>query len=149
MNALQPHHDPSSSPNSSRRARVRRQPRQSPQRSPHQALAIEITVKLTVNLLLATTAIVTLTRLIPYNSQQQADLARLEVEVEEASTKVAALQEDFDRHFDPQQALTVMQEQNIRFNPKQRQVVWLTPDTPTKRSPKAKQQTDSAAVAPD
>jgi hypothetical protein len=149
MNALQPHHDPSSSPSPSRRTRVRRQPRQSPQRSPHQALAIETTVKLTVNLLLAATAIATLTRLIPYNSQQQADLARLEAEVEEASTKVAGLQEEFDRHFDPQQALTVMQEQNIRFNPKQRQVVWLTPDSPTKPSPKTKQQTDSAAVAPD
>ncbi|MBF2049372.1 MAG: hypothetical protein EDM05_040335 [Leptolyngbya sp. IPPAS B-1204] len=155
MNALQPQHDPSPSPNPSRRHRVRRQPRRLPQRSPHHTLAVETTVKLGVNLLLATTAIITLARLIPYNTQQQADLVRLEAEVKEASTKVAGLQEDFDRHFDPQQAVTVMQEQNIRFNPKQRQVVWLTPETQkpeaeekAKPSPDTSQPADSA-IAPD
>lgn len=127
MNALQPqpHHDPS--PSRSRSPRVRSRVRK--QQLPHQALAFEVSIKLAVNVVLSTVAITALVELIPYNLEQQATLQQLESEVEEVAAKVASLQADFDRHFDPQQALNVMQEQNIRFNPQQRQVVWLNPKT--------------------
>lgn len=127
MNALQPHHYPSPKP--PRKPRVRSQSRQSrPRQSPHRATAIEVATKLGINLLFAVAALSALAKLIPANLEQQNDLQRLQVEVDEASSKVASLQADFDRHFDPQQAMNVMQEQNIRFNPRQRQVVWLNPD---------------------
>lgn len=126
MNALQPHHYPAPKP--PRKPRVRTQSRQRPRQSPHRAIAIEAAMKLGINLLFAAAAVSALVKLIPSNLEQQEDLQRLQVEVDEASSKVAGLQADFDRHFDPQQALNVMQEQNIRFNPRQRQVVWLNPD---------------------
>ncbi|NJO77418.1 MAG: hypothetical protein HC827_02130 [Cyanobacteria bacterium RM1_2_2] len=127
MNALQPH--PYSSPKPPRKPRVRSQSRQSrPRQSPHRAAAIEAAVKVGINFLFAAAALSALVKLIPSNLQQQEDLRRLQVEVDEASSQVASLQADFDRHFDPQQTMDVMQEQNIRFNPRQRQVVWLNPD---------------------
>lgn len=85
-------------------------------------------MKVGINFLFAAAALSALVKLIPSNLQQQEDLRRLQVEVDEASSQVASLQADFDRHFDPQQTMDVMQEQNIRFNPRQRQVVWLNPD---------------------
>lgn len=124
MNALQPHHYPSPKP--PRKPRIRSQARQ--RQSPHRATAIEVATKLGINLLFAAAALSALVKLIPANLEQQEDLQRLQVEVDEATSKVVILQADFDRHFDPQQAMNVMQEQNIRFNPKQRQVVWLKPD---------------------
>lgn len=145
MNALQPHRDPSPAPIQPRKTRVRNRSRQ----SSHRALAIEASMKLSVNLILAVVAISTLARLIPYNSKQQADLQRLQVEVAEAGSKVAGLQEDFDRHFDPQQALNVMQEQSIRFNPKQRQVVWLDPEAEKAEDPDSTAQSDSINLAQD
>jgi hypothetical protein len=150
MNALQPHRDPSPTPIPSRQPRVRSRSRQSTQRAPHQALVIETSMKLGVNLILAAVAISTLARLIPYNTEQQADLQRLQVEVAEAGSQVAGLQKEFDRHFDPQQALNVMQEQNIRLNPKQRQVVWLDPDTQKPAdADQADQPSQSPTMAPD
>jgi outer membrane murein-binding lipoprotein Lpp len=128
------------------------QQRQSRQRqlrqSPHHALLVETTIKLTVNLVLAATAVSTLLHLIPYNQKHQADLQRLQTEVKEANAKVDVLQSDFDRHFDPQQAFNIMQEQNIRFNPQQRQVVWLNPEVKTNQPTDRGKQADSSA-APD
>lgn len=148
MNALQPHRysAPAPRPSRSPQGRTRVQPRQNSQ----QPIVLEATVKLTVNCVLAATAIVTLAKLIPYNLEQRTDLERLQAEVKEATTKVAALETDFDRHFDPQQSLNVMQEQNIRFNPKQRQVVWLQPDTQKAEKPGAgSQQADAVGTIPD
>lgn len=131
MNALQSHSYPSPDPRNSSpsprkpRPRSRLQQRQ----APHRAMAIETTVKLGLNLLFAGVSLSALMRLVPANLEQQEDLQRLQTEVSEANSKVASLQSDFDRHFDPQQAMNVMQEQNIRFNPRQRQVVWLHPET--------------------
>jgi hypothetical protein len=96
-----------------------------------------------MNLLFATAALSALVKLIPSNLEQQEDLRRLQVEVNEASSQVASLQADFDRHFDPQQTMNVMQEQNIRFNPRQRQVVWLNPDLEKETSmPEVSEQPD-------
>ncbi|MCU0524117.1 MAG: hypothetical protein MUF72_04760 [Elainella sp. Prado103] len=145
MNA-QPQHDPTAY-QANRPPKVRMRPRQ--RHAPQQIIAVEAAIKLSVNLVLGVTAIVTLHKLIPVNLQQQADLQRLRAEVAEAQTKVAALEEDFDRHFDPQQALNIMQEQNIRFNPKQRQVVWLDPKVKQAADPTADplHQADTAVAA--
>jgi len=143
MNALQPQHDPlprrpvrsatvQAPTHAPTHARPQRRSRtQSRRHSPHQAAILEVGLKLSVNLILIATAASTLAHLIPYNMGQQSDLERLQNEVKEANAKVSGLQEDFDRHFDPQQALNVMQEQNIRFNPRQKQVVWLKPKPPS------------------
>jgi hypothetical protein len=124
MNALQPKHDPTPS-QPSRLPRVRSRSRQ----TYHRELAAEAAIKLCVNCVLASITVATLFRLIPSNLEQQADLKRLQGEVSEADIAVSKLENDFDRHFDPQQSLNVMQEQNIRFNPKQRQIVWLNPQS--------------------
>lgn len=147
MNALQPYRDPLPSPVPSRKTRVRSRPQK--HQSPHQALVLESTAKLAINLVLMATAVSTLFRLIPYNMQQQADLQHLQAEVNEIGKQVATLQGDFDRHFDPQQALNVMQEQSIRFNPKQRQIVWLDPDTKTARTSSDGSQQADATATPD
>ena len=137
MNALQPQHDPSprrpvrSASAPSPAQPQRRSRTQSRRHSPHQSAILEVSLKLSVNLILIATGVSTLAHLIPYNMSQQSDLEHLQSEVKEANAKVGGLQEDFDRHFDPQQALNVMQEQNIRFNPRQKQVVWLKPKQPS------------------
>lgn len=123
MNALkQPQHNPTPA-QPSRLPRVRSRSRQ----TYHRELAAEASIKLCVNCVLASITVVTLMKLIPANLTQQADLERLKAEVSEAELAVAQLEQDFDRHFDPQQSINVMQEENIRFNPKQRQIVWLNP----------------------
>lgn len=97
-------------------------------------MILEVSLKLTVNLILIAIGGSTLAHLIPHNMGHQRDLEGLRAEVKEADAKVDGLQEDFDRHFDPQQAFNVMQEQNIRFNPRQKQVVWLKPDAKDAKS---------------
>jgi hypothetical protein len=96
---------------------------------PHQALAIETAAKLSVNIVLILTAVSTLAKLVPYNLDQRAKLQVLEAEVLSLAGQVDALKTDFDRNFDPRQTINVMQQENIRFNPKQRQVVWLKDKT--------------------
>lgn len=128
MNALQPL--PPASPPPQRRARSRS--RQRPRT--HQAIVTEITVKLAVNGLLASAAIVALTKLIPYNLQQREELRQLQAEVTEVEQRVDVLQADLDRQLDPQQASSIMQEQSYRVDPNQRQVVWLTPSAQTAQS---------------
>jgi hypothetical protein len=153
MNALQPQRDPLPARPAQRQVQQpvqRRSRSHSRQRqAPHQTTVIETSLKLIVNLIFGLVAATTLAKLIPHNLEQQADLERLRGEVKELGTKVASLEEDFDRHFDPQQALNVMQEQNIRFNPKQKQVVWLTPN-PQKLAPESEvKQADLSEIAPD
>jgi hypothetical protein len=75
-----------------------------------------------------------LVRLIPYNTSQQGKLRELRTEVADVEGRVHQLQADFNRHFDPQQAMSVMQEQSIRVDPKQRQVVWLPPSESANQS---------------
>jgi len=124
MSALPSYSDPLP-PNPSRPRRVR--PRKS--QKPHQALAIETAAKLSVNIVLILTAVSTLAKLVPYNLDQRAKLQVLEAEVLSLAGQVDALKTDFDRNFDPRQTINVMQQENIRFNPKQRQVVWLKDKT--------------------
>lgn len=128
MNALR-HSDssPSRQPKPRARCAVRSHP--------HRALAFEATVKLGVNVVLGVIATSALASLVPYTLAQQAKLEELQTEVAELDWQVNRLQTEFDRHFDPQQSLSVMQEQSARINPNQRQVVWVTPSGTIKREP--------------
>lgn len=135
MNALQPPSRPSSSASSSRQVAPRK--RRMSRRNLHRAIAFEASVKIGVNLVLAITAVSALVRLVPYNMAQQQRLKELQVEVAAMEEQVAALRAEFDRHFDPQQAMSVMQEQSARVNPNQRQVFWMAPSNTTAQESQA------------
>lgn len=127
MNAFQPLTPPPPPDRSS--ARPRRQ------RQRHRPLATEALVKLSVNGVLAIAAVSALVRLLPYTLTQQAKLLELEAEVTDLGNRVDRLQADLNRQFDPQQAASIMQEQSIRVDPRQRQIVWLNPATADPTSP--------------
>jgi outer membrane murein-binding lipoprotein Lpp len=130
MNALQRHPEPiPARPTPTPRRRARSHSKQRP--SAHQVALFESGLKLSINLILIAAAGTTLATLIPYNLRQRAALEQLQSEVKEVDGKVAQLEEDLGRNFDPQQALNVMQEQNIRFDPRQKQVVWLNAEPQT------------------
>lgn len=97
------------------------------QRKPHQAIALELSAKLVINIFLGVAALSTLVKLLPYNGSQQARLQELNAEVLLVEGRVAQLQADFNRHFDPRQSMSIMQEQSNRVAPGQRQVVWTAP----------------------
>jgi len=88
-------------------------------------VAVEVGVKLAVNLVLAIAAVSALVKLIPYNLIQQAKLRELTTEVAAVEGRVEQIQTDFNRHFDPRQATSVMQEQTSRIQPRQRPIVWV------------------------
>ncbi|MBW4663042.1 MAG: hypothetical protein KME01_02400 [Chroococcus sp. CMT-3BRIN-NPC107] len=90
--------------------------------SPYRGMAIENTAKLVVNVVLAIAVVSTLVKLLPYSMSQQAKLQEISTEVELTESRVADLQADFKRSFDPQQAKKIMSEQSNRVDPKQRPV---------------------------
>jgi hypothetical protein len=66
---------------------------------------------------------------------QQAQLKELQAEVVEVETRVNHLRAEFNRNFDPQQAMSVMQEQSARMHPNQRQVIWIAPSSTIAEEP--------------
>jgi cell division protein FtsL len=135
--SAQPSRRPSSPPSQSLRRRPRRASASSRRssRDPHQATAIEVSVRLGVNVLLGIIAVSTLIKLVPYNLSQQQRLGEVRSEVAKLDQRVDELRAEFDRHFDPQQSMHVMQEQSARVNPNQRQIIWVTPSTTTAQQP--------------
>jgi hypothetical protein len=139
MHAIQPPR-PSLRPVGSRPVepvrRSSRRTRPSLPRHTHRTIAAEVGAKLAVNLVLTIAAGSALVKLLPHNISQEAKLQELRTEVAFVEGRVDHLRGDFNRHFDPQQAQAVMQEQSSRVDPRQRQVVWLnsapgtTPPTP-------------------
>jgi hypothetical protein len=128
MNALQP---PSRPPTPAPRRRVSKRIRRQTSQAPHRAIATEVTTKLGVNLLLSIIAITALAKLLPYNLSQQNSFKELQAKVAETESRVDRLQADFDHHFDPKQARSVMQEESTRIEPGQRQIVWTVPQRVT------------------
>jgi cell division protein FtsB len=126
MNAL-PRYNYPPPPDPTPRRMVRRRPR----RNPHQAAIAETGFKLGVNCVLTVIAITTLVKLVPYNLAQQSKLQEIHAEVSELESRVRHLRADLNRQFDPQQAMSVMQEESIRVDPRQRQVIWLPPSSST------------------
>jgi hypothetical protein len=129
MNALQPSHVPSPKPSRRAASQVRQSPRRAARQTAHRTIALEVSIRLGVNVLLGVAAISALARLLPYNVTQQARLEELRTEVAEVEGRVDHLRAEFNRNFDPQQALNVMQEQSARMRPNQRQVIWLAPSS--------------------
>ncbi len=136
MNALQPPSRPSQ-PAQLPRRQVSKRLRRQPSQAPHRAIAAEITTKLGVNLLLSLIAITALAKLLPYNLSQQNSFKELQAKVTETESRVDRLQTDFNHHFDPKQARSVMEEESTRIEPGQRQVVWTTPQQATAQQPTA------------
>ena len=122
MNAL-PRYTPPPQPLEPARQRVVRRRKRS---NPHYAIAIETSFKLGVNAVLAIVAVSALVKLIPYNLAQQSKLKEIKTEVTALEGRVARLQADLNRQFDPQQAMSVMQAESNRVDPMQRQILWLT-----------------------
>lgn len=127
MHALQPSRPPLQ-PAPPPRRRVGRASQRRRQNS-YPALAAEASVRLTVNCVLAIAAVSALVKLLPYNVAQLGKLQEIHTEVASLEQQVGELQADFNHHFDPKQARSVMQEQSSRIDPQQRQVVWLSPGT--------------------
>lgn len=106
-------------------------PRRVRQSQTHTTIALELLAKLTVNILIGATAYAALSRLLPYNLFQQQKLQEIRTEVSTIQGRMGYLKADFGRHFDPQQAMSIMQEQSSRVAPGQRKIVWTeTPDGP-------------------
>jgi hypothetical protein len=134
MNALQPPSRPPQ-PEQLPRRRVSKRIRRQKSQAPHQAIAAEVTAKLGVNLLLSLIAVTALAKLLPYNLSQQNSFKELQAKVAETESRVDRLQTDFNHHFDPKQARSVMQEESTRIEPGQRQIVWTTPQRATAQQP--------------
>lgn len=110
-----------------RGASSRRRLQQQRKASTHQAIAFELSAKLVVNVVLTIAAASTLLKLVPYHVVQQEKLQNIQAEVANVEGRVANLRTDFSRQFDPQQTMSVMQEQSNRISPTQRRIVWSTP----------------------
>lgn len=93
-------------------------------RPPYRAIAIETTLKLGINVVLSAAAISALVQILPYHLSQQEKLQEIRAEVKVTESRVNRLRTDFSRHFDPQAAKKIMQEQSSRVDPNQLQVVW-------------------------
>lgn len=129
MHSLRPPNPPSQPARSPRRRASKHVRRQNP--TPHRAIAAEVTTKLGVNLLLSLIAVTALAKLLPYNLSQQNSFKELQAKVAETESRVDRLQSDFNYHFDPKQARSVMEEESTRIEPGQRQIVWTTPQQAT------------------
>ncbi|MBV8887931.1 MAG: hypothetical protein JO235_28585 [Chroococcidiopsidaceae cyanobacterium CP_BM_RX_35] len=128
MNAFQPSKPPLQ-PVESRRVA----PQTRRRRHPHAAMTLEITAKLSVNIILSALAVCALVKLVPYTWSQQQKLQEIQTEDKRIEERVAHLQTDFSRYFDPQQTQTIMQEQSDLLAPGQRPVVLLKPDQSKKQ----------------
>lgn len=126
MNALQKPRPPLEPVEQQRhQVKQKRNLRQRRRLSPYRGMAIENAAKLFVNVVLVVGAVSGLGKLLPYTISQQAKLQEISTEVKLTESRVANLQNDFNRSFDPQQAKRIMQEQSSRVDPAQRPVFLL------------------------
>ena len=114
-----------------RRPAVRPQGRPRPQPSPsrrsrrHRAIALEAGIKLATNVLLSACVLSAFVQIWPHYRSTEEKLSQIESEVKLTQDRVASQQSNFNRHFDPQQIGSIMQEHSNRIAPGQRQVIWL------------------------
>lgn len=120
MNAFQPSRPPL-------QPEPRRQParKRNSRRHPYRGVAVQTTAKLAVYIVLSTAAMSAIVKLLPNNWLQQQKLREIRTEVHTAEKRVARLQTDLSRNFDPEAARDIMQEQNIRIEPGHRQIIWM------------------------
>lgn len=119
-----PLRQPTRTPRSNSHAHQQRQQRH------HRALAFEATLKIGVNLVISGAAIAALIQLLPYSAAQQTKLKEIQSEVKTTNERVGKVKADFNRHFDPRQTKTIIQEQTNLADPHQRVVVWEPEPTP-------------------
>lgn len=125
MNALQQPRQPLETVEQHRQVKPKRKLRQRSRFNPYQAKAIENTAKLVVNMVLVVGAVSGFVRLLSYNASQQTKLQEISTEVKLTEGRVADLQTDLNRSFDPQQAQKIRQEQSNRVDPQQRPVFFV------------------------
>ncbi|MEH2183281.1 hypothetical protein [Nostoc sp.] len=122
MNAIQPSRPPSQP---IQKRRVTPRPKRHLRQRSYQMMALESTAKIVVNLVITAVAASALTQLLPYHWLQQEKLREISTEVKLMEAHVNGLQAEFSRNFDPQQAKSIRQQQGYRFDPSQRQIVWI------------------------
>lgn len=88
-----------------------------------QWIKAEIFLRFAFNGILSLSALVALTRLLPYQFSQQAKLREVQVEVQDTEHRVNELREHLNRNFDPQQSRKIMQEHSPMIDPAQRRVI--------------------------
>ncbi|WP_017654454.1 hypothetical protein [Fortiea contorta] len=125
MNAIQPSRPPLQ-PIEKRRVTPR--PKRHLRQRSYQIMALETTAKIAVNLAISGAAISALVQLLPYHWSQQEKLREIKTEVKQMEGRVNTLQAEFSRNFDPHQTKAIMQQQGYRFDPSQRQVVFMNQD---------------------
>lgn len=123
MNAIQPSRPPLK-PVEPKRVNSHRK-HQLPRRRPYRLVALETTAKLVVNVVISAIAVSALVQLLPYTWRGQEKLQEIQTEVDLREENVNRLRTDLSYYFDPQQAKSVMQEQSLRFEPDERQVILL------------------------
>jgi hypothetical protein len=139
MNALQPLDTiaPSRYPARKPRKTYSPQPQQPPVVQPtqnrqpvkrqRQGVVTEITVKLVLSWIVTSAAIASLCKLVPYHFSQQAKLTEIDTTVQETQKRVNLLRNEFNRNFDPQQTVVLMQKYSSRLAPNQSRIFWVEP----------------------
>lgn len=87
-------------------------------------MAAETLIKLSVNVGISAVAITSLFQLLPYRSVQQAKLQEVQAELKSTETRVAQLQAQFSRTFDPNETKAILQEQTHLVDPTEKVVVF-------------------------
>ncbi|MEB3280898.1 MAG: hypothetical protein VKK42_18440 [Lyngbya sp.] len=91
----------------------------------HRVIALEASIKLATNVLLSACVLSAFVQILPHYRSAEEKLSQIQSEVKLTRERVASEQADFNRHFDPQQTASIMQEYSNRVAPGQRQVIWL------------------------
>ena len=90
----------------------------------HRLVAFETCLRLGVNVGLSVIALSTLVYLLPYRTAQAQKLKEVQGEVQQTEARVAQIQAEFSRNFDPNQVKAILQEQTHMVDPNQRVVVF-------------------------
>ncbi len=88
-------------------------------------LTIETTIKLVTHLVLSGFTLAALWQIWPQHRGSEEKLSQIQSEVKMTKRRVEYQKANFSRHFDPQQAQSIMQEHTNQVAPGQRQVIWL------------------------
>jgi len=84
--------------------------------------AIENSLKITFNVGLISLSIISIQKLLPYNSIQQTQISKIEQEINKVSPRVEKLEESFGATFDPQLTKKVMKQNTYKVDPNLRPI---------------------------
>ncbi len=83
---------------------------------------MENTLKITVNVGLISLSIISIQKLLPYNSIQQHQINQIDQEIQKVSPRVQRLEESFGATFDPQLTKKIMKQNTYKVDPNLRPV---------------------------